>query len=206
VSYRVPETDVVSTALVRHYVAALDAGAMMVAISRTRLTDREPLWAVHTRLRQRLVELIHDFCFNARKAIELAEEYVPGMIDHADGILLPGYGESGVKLDLMRGVEPLANQSLWWLLGRVIHSRQLAARDQEDVEVGTKWKAAPGITVYRTLVAFEVRSERDGLDQRHLVYVDRPVEAFFALGEKFNLAIDAVRAANPCGDLYGSGR
>ena len=67
--------------ITKHREAALNAGALIVAIARCSLNAREPLYRLHDRQARRLIDLLHEFAFHARKAIELAERFEPGIID-----------------------------------------------------------------------------------------------------------------------------
>lgn len=178
----------------RHYDAALESAALIAAISRARFTDREPLYALLYRCELHLIDLLHDFAYNGRRAIELAEEYEVGIIDHAKGVKLPGFGETHVQLEIMEESRPLADQSVWWVLGRIIHSRSLTIHYFEDPEVGTEWARAPNITEYRTPIAFAVRSDYDGLDERHYAKVESLVAGFLALRGRFAKALVAAGA------------
>lgn len=159
------------------------------------MTDREPLYALVSRQKLELTDCLHLFAYNARRAIELAEEYEPGTLGHAQGIELRGYGQTEIKLELMEDAQPLADKSLWWVLGRIIHARELKIHELEDPEVGTPWAAAPRITMYWTPIAFSVRSDYDGPDERHFVETDRLLAAFLALRDRFVAALKVVGIA-----------
>jgi hypothetical protein len=178
-------------ALWRHYDAAIDKGAILVAVARCRLTDREPLYRLRRRHHVQLVELLHEFCYHARKAIELADTVQPGAISHAKEISLLGYGETSTELDMDHTVG-LASESLWWVLGRIIHSREVAVHEREEIEVGSRWAAAPRLTSYVSPIVFSVRSDHDAPEERHFVHAERLVECFLALQDRLDKAIQSL--------------
>jgi hypothetical protein len=182
-------------ALWRHYEAALDRAALITALCRCKTTDREPLDALRGRQRLQLADLLYEFCYYTRRALELAEQYEPGILEHAMQVKLPGFGERTLELEIGEDAVELVDESLWWVLNRVIHSRQLSIHDAEDAEVGTKWSPAPNITMYYTPAAFGVRSDRDEPDKLHWVRIERLIEAFLALRSRFARALNAVGIA-----------
>jgi len=113
------------------------------------------------------------------------------MIDHATRINMPGYNERVAEMG-MEGSVPLADESLWWVLGRVIHSRDVLVREREVVEVSSAWAAAPHTTSYWSPVVFAVSSDRDGGMDRHHVQAERVVETFLALRQRFDRALLAA--------------
>lgn len=123
------------------------------------------------------MELLHEFCYHARKTIELSETLVPGTTQRANTIKL---FETEINLGL-EGFVPVVDKSLWWILNRVIHSREVRVLDHEDIEVGTKWAAAPRITGYATPMVFCVQSDKDSSDTWHHAGIEQLIEAFVTL-------------------------
>jgi len=176
----------------RHYEAAAEAAASLLALSRCRTTDREPAHALHLRQRLQLIDLLHTFAYNARRAIELAEQLETGTISHAQSISVRPYGRVDIELEIMEDARPLADQSVWWILGRIIHARELNIHYLEDAEVGTEWAPKPHITVYSMPVAFSVRSDHDGPEERHFVLIAELLAAYLALRGRFVKAMHAA--------------
>ena len=179
-------------ALWRHHEAAVESAATLLALCRCRMTDRESLFALHVRQQLQLVDLLHQFSYNARRAIELAEEYEPGTIDHAKGVSVRPGRFDRIHLEIEEDAHPLVDQSVWWVLGRIIHARELEIHYLEDAEVGTEWAAAPHITEYSTPIAFSVRSDFDGPDERHFILVEELLASFLALRHRFASAFHSA--------------
>jgi hypothetical protein len=179
-------------ALWRHYEAAAEAAASVVALSRSTMTDREPLYSLNSRQRLQLVDLLHAFAYNGRRTIELADELEPGTVDLAKAMSVRPYEVHKVELEIGEDAQPLTDESLWWVLGRIIHARELRIHYKEDAEVGTEWAAAPDITMYWTAAAFSVRSDYDGADDRHCVLIDDLVAAYVILKDRIGKAIAAA--------------
>jgi hypothetical protein len=169
----------------RHLSAAADAAALLVALVRFKVTDREPLYVLTTRQQYQLVDLLHNFAYNARRAIELADEYEPGVRARAEFVRLVGFEETHVDLGIGQDALPLTDKSLWWVLGRIIHSRELRVHSKEDVDVGYRGR----ITMYQTPIVFSVRSDHDRSDVQHYARLERLLEAFLALTESFEVAL-----------------
>lgn len=179
-------------ALHQHRNGALDAAAHLLAICRAPITDREPLYRLRSRQLASAQELIHTFAYHARKTLELSADYEVDIVEHAKSISVRGYAEELLEMDDLGGTVPLAGQSFWWVLGRIIHSRELQVLDHERIEVGTEWAAAPNITCYWTSVGFAVRSDHDGPSERHYVRIERLLESFVALQDKIARAVSCA--------------
>lgn len=184
----------------RHFDAAMNAAATIAAISRCTMTDREPLYPLVSRQELQLIDQLHGFAYNARRAIELADDYEKGILNHAKGINLPGFAETHATLRFDEEPEPLADRSLWWFLGRIVHSRELKIRPATRPQVGSIWAGAPNITVYQNAIALAVRSDYDEPDETHLAKIDELLQGFLALRTRLERAIGlAVGEAAPPG-------
>ena len=172
----------------RHLNAAADAAALLAALTRYRVTDREAMHALTTRQEYQLLDLLHTFAYNARRSIELADEYDGGLRDRAANFSLPGIGESEIQLGIGEDAVPLTDQSLWWVLGRIIHSRELRVHALEDAEVGNRGR----VSMYQTPVAFSVRSDHDKPGIVHFAKIERLLEAFLLLTGRFENALKAA--------------
>ncbi len=172
----------------RHINAAADAAATLAALVRFRVTDRELTYTLRFRQQYQLVDLLHTFAYNARRAIEIADDYKAGVQQHAESITLVGFDETHVNLGIGDDAQPLTDKSLWWVLNRIVHSRELLVHEREDAEVGHRGR----IKMYQTPVVFSVRSDFDRGDVQHFVRFERLIEAFLALTEKFEEALHAA--------------
>jgi hypothetical protein len=178
-------------ALWRHYEAARERAATLVALSRYRATDREPLYVLHTRQHHQLIDALHDFCYHARKTLELAEQHRPGILERANNMrLLRNGGELDLGID---GPVVLADRTLLWMLGRVIHSQDVGICAREEIDIGSPWAAAPKTTSYWPMVAVGVRSDFDEPNDYHYVSIEQLVEAFCRLDDSIHEALDAAR-------------
>ncbi len=179
-------------ALWRHHEAAIEAAAFLLAIARCRVTDREPAIGFVERQRLQAIDLLHEFSYNARRAIELAEAHDKGIIAQATKLSVRPPNRPNVQLAIEDDEHELADESLWWVLGRIIHSQELRIHYREEAEVGTEWAAAPSITEYQTAVAFAVRSHYDGADARHFVLIEELLCSFLQLRERIAAACQVM--------------
>ncbi len=62
--------------------AALERAALIYTFACSKNEDTPEGYAVYGRQLPMLVDLVHEFCFNARRAIERAERYRPGVIQN----------------------------------------------------------------------------------------------------------------------------
>ena len=173
----------------KHREAALEAGALIVAIARCSLNSNEPLYHLHDRQAHRLLDLLHEFAFHSRKAIELAERYNPGIIDHARKLQVHDRRDTTVILDDIEELEvTLSAESLWWLLGRLIHSSESRVDHHSDIAVGGPWAAPTAITGHDTAIVFGVRSDRDAPGELHYFRTESVIETFLMLDRGFEKA------------------
>jgi hypothetical protein len=171
-------------ALWRHHEAAVEAAAALLAFSRCQVTDREPAYALTLRQRLQAIDLLHTFGYNARRAIELADTHEPGTIKHAKAIVVHPRDPRKLDLAIDEDAKELTDESLWWVLGRIIHSQELTIHYRDEARVGTEWAAAPNLTIYRTPIAFAVRSDFDGPLDCHYVVFDDLLTSFAGLRER----------------------
>lgn len=74
--------DAMMTAMWRFHDATLERAALIYTFARSTNEDTPEGYAVYGRQLPMLVDLVHEFCFNARRAIERAERYRPGVIQN----------------------------------------------------------------------------------------------------------------------------
>jgi hypothetical protein len=123
---------------------------------------------------------LHHFAFHARKSIELAN-----LKSHASSLLLAEPNEVLDKAALEElDIPTHTTESLWFILGRIIHSRQIDVAESARVEVGTEWAAAPRLTYYYTPTLFIVQSDYDSkADTEHHVEMRRLISSYVALDD-----------------------
>jgi hypothetical protein len=116
-------SDAMGTALWRLHDAALERAALIYTFARSTSEDSPAGHAIYGRQLATLIDLIHEFCFNARRAIERAETCRPGMIEELQNMDVHG-GKQSLELselDYPR-VIALSQESYWWVLDRLVHS------------------------------------------------------------------------------------
>lgn len=76
------------SALFRFHDAALDAGATLTAYARMTVHSHNDLFLSHGRILFNIISKMYDFAFNARKAIERADQVVGDVKELAQHVLL----------------------------------------------------------------------------------------------------------------------
>ena len=131
-------------------------------------------------LRTMLAEAIYDFVFSARRAIECVDTVEPGLIDVTRGLNLQRAGWVFRSSDI-RGELPLCDRDYWWVLNRIVHSRQMVVLPHggevcppDRDEAAREWRRLPG-----DLSILAVRSDRDSLDEMSWVLVEDLLVGYF---------------------------
>lgn len=161
----------------RHHDDTLQNAALVLAMSRSWISDREPFHHdLHFRQIIQLTDLIHGFCYHARKSIEMAEGFRPGILDAAKKQKIH-YQITRLQLgDIERRTIHFTEQPFWWVICRLIHSREaLVIESAETVLVNERRGRTRSIL---RPVAFAFRSDLDGPDQLHYVHTESLVSAF----------------------------
>jgi len=161
----------------RHHDSALQAAALVLAMSRSWISDREPFHHdLHFRQIIQLTDLIHNFCYHARKSIEMAEEFRPGTLDAAKKQKIH-YQITSLELDdTEKTVIQFTEQPFWWVICRLIHSREALVTETSETVVAHE-RTGRTRTILRP-VAFAFRSDLDQPDQLHYVHTESLVSAF----------------------------
>jgi hypothetical protein len=151
---------------------ALSRAALLSALATSKLDGPTRLHELKARQDDLVVDLLHEFAFSARKYIELAT---------TAGIPLRPEAERKELLlgSPVGGADPLGSssfQSLWWVLGRIIHSEHLAVSRQSTWVDGT---VPPRFLEHAW--AFEVRSDHDAPETVHFVFLEFMLERFVEL-------------------------
>jgi len=157
---------------------ALNLAATIVAYARADLTEVGRDTDLQQRLEQSLHDLVHEFCYHSRKAIER----------NAGGKALPSFladirvhpKPSAALLasnDLVVRV-PLSSESFWWIVNRIVHSLDFAVlsnvKSIETVGDSVIWSNLDVGSL--RLVSF--RSDRDADDTLHYVDLEALVMTF----------------------------
>jgi hypothetical protein len=175
------------TSLRHHFERALDHAAILLALSDHQLTDRDPSYGLRARQRVQLSDHLHLFSFHARKAIELAD-----LVSAASNLPLAKPGDVPPKEIVEEmGVVTHTTKDLWFVLNRIIHSKELGIGEAETkTVVGPDWAPSPRLTSYWTPSVFSVRSDRDGVDEQHWVEPKHLIAAFLQLEPAFKEVLD----------------
>lgn len=183
-----------STAMWRFHDAAMERAALIYTFARSTVEDTPAGSSVYSRQLPLLIDLVHEFCFSARKAIERAERYRPGTIQSLQALKLhPGEKELELSEFETPKTLPLTQESLWWVLGRIIHSKEtfVAYRTLDIVVTNQKTGAHYAIS---QPVAFGFSSDRDSDRIDHYVGLERLATSYVS-GVSYQIE-EAIGARN----------
>jgi hypothetical protein len=190
--------DAMATAMWRFHDAALERAALIYTFARSTNEDTPTGYAIYQRQLPMLIDLMHEFCFNARRAIERAERYKPGIIAGLQSLEVH-YGEKELllsELDHPPSV-PLTEESFWWILGRIIHSKETQVIYRTVDVVVTNEQTGRHHTV-RQPVAFGFSSDRDTNRIDHYVELEQFVACYVGgISHQIDQAIGARNSPQP---------
>lgn len=162
----------------RYHERVLDACAVILAISRSQISDKE-LFIYHM-LRNRqivqLTDLIHDFSYNARKVIELTEATIPQIVEISKTVKVHSDITSLEIDDVNREQVTLTNEPLLWTLNRIIHARELLIEEASETIV-VHHRTGRLRSNYRP-IAISFRSDRDPAESKHYVHIESLVKTY----------------------------
>jgi hypothetical protein len=164
--------DAAMTAMWRFHDAALERATLIYTFARSTNEDTPEGYAIYSRQLPMLIDLVHEFCFNARRAIERAEKYTPGIIANLQALKLH-YGKTELvlsELDHPKSVA-LTQESFWWVLGRIIHSKETQVIYRTVDVVITDQRTGRHHTVSQP-VAFGFSSDRDSERINHYIELE----------------------------------
>lgn len=153
--------DAAMTAMWRFHDAALDRATLIYTFARSTTEDTPEGYAIYGRQLPILIDLVHEFCFNARRAIERAEKCKPGIIANLQALKIH-FGRAELflsDLDYPKSI-PLTQESFWWVLGRIIHSKETGLV-YRTVDVAVTDQHTGRRHSVRQPVAFGFSSDRD---------------------------------------------
>ena len=184
--------DAMATAMWRFHDAALERAALIYTFARSTNEDTPDGYAIYVRQLPMLIDLVHEFCFNARRAIERAEKYRPGIIASLQATKVH-YGKQELalsELDHPTSI-PLTQESYWWVLGRIIHSKETQVV-YRTVEVVITNKQTGRHHCIRQPVAFGFSSDRDSARINHYIELESFVTPYVArISQQISEAISA---------------
>lgn len=170
--------DAAMTAMWRFHDAALERATLIYTFSRSTIEDTPNACAIYDRQLPMLIDLVHEFCFNARRAIERAAKYRPDLIERLQE-LKANNGKSVLVLspsDIPNEIA-LTQESFWWVLGRIIHSKETQVIYRTVDVVITDSRTGRLYTV-RQPVAFGFSSDRDSDRIDHFIELESFVAAY----------------------------
>jgi len=167
------------SALWRYHERVLDACAVILAISRSQISDREFIYhMLRDRQIVQLTDLIHDFSYNARKVIELTEAVIPQIMEISKTVKIHR-DITSLEIDDVIGEQVvLTNEPLLWTLNRIIHARELLIEEASETIVVNQ-RTGRLRSNYRP-IAISFRSDRDPIDKKHFVHIESLVTAYLA--------------------------
>lgn len=182
------------TAMWRFHDAALERAALIYTFARSTNEDTPEGYAIYGRQLPILIDLVHEFCFNARRAIERAEHYRPGIIQNLQKLRLH-YGKTELALSSLDHPRllPLTQESFWWVLGRIIHSKETQVIYRTVDVVVTNERTGRHHCI-RQPVAFGFSSNRDSDLINHYVELESFVTPY--VGGISNQIGEAISARN----------
>jgi hypothetical protein len=164
--------DAAMTAMWRFHDAALERAALIYTFARSTSEDTPEGYAIYSRQLPMLIDLVHEFCFNARRAVERAEKYKPGVIANLQALKLH-HGKTELflsELDHPKSVA-LTQESFWWVLGRIIHSKETQVIYRTVEVVITNQRTGRHHTV-RQPIALGFSSNRDSDQINHYIELE----------------------------------
>jgi hypothetical protein len=169
---RITVHDAQSTAMWRFHDSALERAALIYTFARSTTEDIPAGALIYSRQLVMLIDLVHEFCFNARRAIERAEKYLPGTIEYAQALKVHN-ARKEIVLSKYEHPDrlPLTEQSLWWVLGRIIHSKDTQVIYRTVDVVVTNSRTGQRFSVMQP-AAFAFASDRDDPKVDHYVDIE----------------------------------
>jgi len=173
------------TNIIKYREQAFGAAALIAAIIAARYEPTSALVVFRERQDDLLHDLLHDFAFKSRKLIELATaEAIPAKNWASQGMII---GFRSRKTDSL--IEKCEHYSLWFILGRVIHSDSLEIM-RTPVQINPD---TPEIT-HQLPWAFTVSSDFDKDEQKeHFVFIDELLKCFITLDKQLQDYLETIR-------------
>lgn len=112
----------------RYHDRSMEIATQLLAFSRMAVRDRGVFWHLKIRWNIQIENLMHDFCYAVRKGIELTAKVHPEISDLAKTCF--PHEEGGFVKILGEGRIQLCDRSFWWIVNRIIHSRDTFVKDQ----------------------------------------------------------------------------
>lgn len=184
--------DAAMTAMWRFHDAALERATLIYTFARSTSDDTPEGYAIYLRQLPMMIGLVHEFCFNARRAIERAEKYRPGIVASLQALKVH-YGKTELalsELDHPKSVT-LTQESFWWVLGRIIHSKETQVIYRTVEAVVTDQRTGRHHTI-RQPVAFGFSSDRDSDRINHFIELESFVRPYVCgISHQIETAIQA---------------
>ncbi|MDD2540965.1 MAG: hypothetical protein PHH28_07960 [Desulfuromonadaceae bacterium] len=106
---------------------SLEIATQLLAFSRMSVIDRGVFWHLKIRWNIQIENLMHEFCYSVRKAIELTAKVQPEVSETAKNTF-PHENGGVAQTDINEQVT-LCRKSFLWIINRIIHSRDTYVKD-----------------------------------------------------------------------------
>lgn len=156
----------------------MDKATIIIAISRSHFIDREDLYSLDLRQTTLLIDLLHEFSFVARKAIERADKHSPGVIDYTKNLIVHHPWTVNELSTNWKQCPTLTQQKFWWIANRIVHSRDTLVKHRDIILPVELWPAPSMITSQWTPTCFGFQSDYDNDREMHYVHIESYIKAY----------------------------
>lgn len=183
------------SALWRYHDRSLEVATQLLGLSSISVVDRDTLYDLNVRWFIQIQDLVHDFAYSARKGIEITADIEPATLVAAKEAQPHATGQR-VQVDIDRHID-LCDQSFWWIINRLIHSRKLTVQEVVETIVGGPW-ALPHQTSSRVAPRFVgFRSDYDDREQFNYVGIQELVACYISPISRKVDALLEIRKVDP---------
>ena len=183
------------SSLWRYQDRALEAATELLALSSISIVDRQPLFHLNVRWCIQIEDRVHDFAYFARKAIEVASAAEPEIIKLAQASKV--HPDGGTVAFSESESVTLCTESVWWIIGRLIHSREIAVVELVELLIGEPWAAPHQQSSWVRPSYIRFRSDHDESNTHHCVEIQALVAAFVpSISHRIDRVLE-LRRENP---------
>lgn len=159
---------------------SLANATQILALSNLSIVDREPAYNLRVRWEIQIQDTMHDFCYTVRKAIEISEKVGSGAQSEAADVSLHSEAE-GLNVEIGPDEEiELCDRSFWWVINRIIHSREAKVQERSEILVGEPWGLPHQTSSRLEPKYFAFRSDYDDEGDLHYISIERLVNIFIS--------------------------
>lgn len=166
------------TALWRWYEDAMDKATLILAISRSYYVGLAGTYSVSLRQTTMLIDLLHEFSFVARKAIERSEEHFPGVVKYAKELTVHHPWTVQELAKNWPECPRLTEQKFWWVANRIIHSTETMIKERDMLFSERESSGTGQLTNLASPVCFGFQSDLDDSREMHFIHIESFVRAY----------------------------